>query len=58
MLTRKEGEKIMIGEDVVLTVLEVYGNRVRIGLEAPEDIRIHRKEVYDLVNQNGDKPKS
>lgn len=46
VLTRKEGEGILIGEQTELTVLEIKGSSVRIGIEAPLDIQIYRKELY------------
>ena len=49
VLTRKSGESIVIGDDVVLTVLEVRGGQVRLGIEAPRDVVIHRAEVHDQV---------
>jgi carbon storage regulator len=50
VLTRKYGQKIMIGDDIVITVLESRGDSVRIGIEAPEGISIKRAEVYDAVS--------
>jgi carbon storage regulator len=47
VLSRKPGEKVRIGSDITLAVLEVSGNRVRIGLAAPARIRIARQELYD-----------
>lgn len=49
ILTRKIGEALMIGEDVTVTVLEVKGNQVRIGIAAPRDVAVHREEIYDRV---------
>lgn len=49
VLTRKSGESIVIGEDVVLTVLEVRGGQVRLGIEAPREVTIHRGEVHDQL---------
>jgi carbon storage regulator len=49
VLNRKPGEKVRIGSDITLAVLEVRGNRVRIGLAAPAQIRIARQELYDRV---------
>ena len=49
ILTRKEGESIRIGHDVVITVVEVRGNQVRIGVDAPRSVQVHRAEVYDQV---------
>jgi carbon storage regulator len=46
VLTRRTGESVMIGDDVVLTVLEVRGDVVRLGIRAPRDIQVHREEVY------------
>ncbi|WP_405080876.1 carbon storage regulator CsrA [Paenibacillus chitinolyticus] len=49
ILSRLKGEKIIIGQDIVLTVLEVAGDQVRIGIEAPKDIPIHREEIYKAI---------
>lgn len=45
VLTRKPGEKIILGDDIVLTVVQVHGNRVRVSIEAPDDVRILRGEL-------------
>lgn len=47
VLSRKLGEKIVIGEGVTVSVMRVQGNRVQLGIQAPPDIRIHRSEVRD-----------
>lgn len=53
ILTRKAGEKLMIGDDVELSVLSIKGNQVRIGVEAPKDVAVHREEVYlRIQNEN------
>lgn len=49
VLTRKAGEKIRIGPDITLTVLEVQGNRVRLGIDAPDDVRVLRAELADFL---------
>lgn len=49
ILTRTLGQQIMIGEDIQLTVLGTKGNQVRIGIEAPKDIPVHRQEVFDRL---------
>lgn len=49
ILTRREGEAIVMGNDVVITVSEVRGNQVRLGIEAPRSLQIHRAEVYEQV---------
>jgi len=46
VLTRRPGESIMIGEDVVVTVLDVRGDVVRVGIKAPRSVQVHREEVY------------
>ena len=46
VLTRKAGESVMIGDDVVVTVLEARGDVIRIGIKAPRDVQVHREEVY------------
>lgn len=50
VLTRGVNESIMIGRDVVVTVLEVRGDHVRIGIEAPRDVQVHREEVFRAIN--------
>jgi carbon storage regulator len=50
VLTRKYGEKIMIGDNIVITVLEARGDAVRVGIEAPAGVSLKRAEVYDEVS--------
>ena len=49
VLTRKSGEAVNIGDDVTVTVLEVRGNQVRLGIQAPLNVIIHRKELYEKI---------
>lgn len=49
ILSRRVGESVMIGDDVVITVLEVRGDSIRIGITAPRDVQVHREEVYAAV---------
>ena len=49
VLSRRVGESVMIGDDVVLTVVEVRGDIVRLGIDAPRDVKVHREEVYREV---------
>ncbi|RZU50443.1 carbon storage regulator CsrA [Krasilnikovia cinnamomea] len=46
VLTRKAGESVIIGDDIVVTVLEARGDVIRIGIQAPRDVQVHREEVY------------
>jgi len=54
ILTRRVGETLIIGDDVVITVLGVKGNQVRIGINAPKDVSIHREEIYNRIHQHQD----
>lgn len=51
ILTRRIGETLMIGDEVTVTVLGVKGNQVRLGVNAPKDVAVHREEIYDKINQ-------
>jgi carbon storage regulator len=49
ILTRRVGEHLMIGDDIVVTVLNVQGKNIRIGIRAPRDVAVHREEVYERI---------
>ena len=49
ILTRRAGETVMIGSDVTITVLGVKGNQVRIGINAPKEIAVHREEIFERI---------
>ena len=49
ILTRRAGETVMVGSDVTITVLGVKGNQVRIGINAPKHIAVHREEIYERI---------
>ncbi len=49
VLTRKSDEAIKLGDDITITVIEIKGNQVRLGIEAPSDIRVYRKELYEKI---------
>ncbi|MBP6104017.1 MAG: carbon storage regulator CsrA [Gammaproteobacteria bacterium] len=56
ILTRRVGESLVVGDDVTLTVLGVKGNQVRIGVNAPKEVSVHREEIYQRIQRekNGD----
>ena len=56
ILTRRVGETVMIGNDVTVTILGVKGNQVRVGINAPKNVAVHREEIYERIKreQQGD----
>ena len=56
ILTRRVGETLVIGDDVQVTVLGVKGNQVRLGINAPKDVSVHREEIYERIQQEKDDP--
>ncbi|MDC3181224.1 carbon storage regulator CsrA [Gammaproteobacteria bacterium] len=50
ILTRRVGEALKIGDDVTITVLSVRGHQVRIGIDAPKDVGVHREEIYQKIH--------
>jgi carbon storage regulator len=55
ILTRKLGESINIGDEIKVTVLECQGKQVRLGIVAPKDVQVHRKEIYDKIQEENKK---
>jgi carbon storage regulator len=51
VLSRQKDESIMIGDDVEITIVDVRGDKVRLGIAAPRDIPVHRKEVYEAIQR-------
>ena len=54
ILTRRVGETLMIGNEVTVTVLGVKGNQVRLGVNAPKDVAVHREEIYERIKREED----
>ena len=55
ILTRRVGEKLIIGDDVKVTILGVKGNQIRIGIDAPKDMQVHREEIYQRIQRENRK---
>lgn len=51
VLTRQRDETIMIGDDIEVTIVDIRGDKVRLGITAPKEVSIHRKEVYDAIKR-------
>ena len=56
ILTRRVGEAVMIGEEVTVTVLGVKGNQVRIGINAPKTVAVHREEIFERIKREHEQP--
>jgi len=56
VLSRRRDETIMIGDDIEITVVDIRGDKVRLGINAPRHIPVHRKEVYDAIKRDSSKP--
>ena len=51
LITRRAGERIMVGDDVVVHVMEIVGNTVRVGIEAPRSVPVYREEIWNVVRE-------
>lgn len=59
VLSRKKNESIVINNDITIVVVEIRGDKVRLGIEAPKEVPVHRREVYDAIKRNGtDEPEA
>lgn len=56
ILTRRVGETLMVGDEVTVTVLGIKGNQVRIGVNAPKEVAVHREEIYERIQREKDEP--
>ena len=54
VLSRQRDESIMIGDNVVVTVVDIRGDRVRLGVDAPTDVPVHRREVWEAIRRDND----
>ena len=52
VLSRKKNEQIVIADNIVITVVEIRGDKVRLGVDAPKEIPVHRREVFDAIQRN------
>jgi len=57
VLSRKRGERIVIGDSIEIVVVEIRGDKVRLGIDAPSDIPVHRQEVYDAIQREKQRKK-
>jgi carbon storage regulator len=55
VLSRHRDESIMIGDDVVVTIVDIRGDKVRLGINAPQDVPVHRQEVYEAIRRENEK---
>ena len=55
ILTRRLNESIMIGDEIVVTIVDIRGDKVRLGIDAPQDIPVHRQEVYEAIQRENRK---
>jgi len=51
VLSRKKEESIIINDDITITIVDIRGNKVRLGIEAPKEVPVHRREVYDAIQR-------
>lgn len=51
VLSRHRDESIMIGDDIVITIVDIRGDKVRLGIQAPSDVPVHRQEIYDAIQR-------
>lgn len=57
VLSRKVHQSFLVGDDVEITVVEIRGNKVRIGIEAPIDVEVDRREIHDIIKREGKRRK-
>ncbi len=52
VLSRRQDERIVIGDQIVITIVEIRGDKVRVGIEAPRDVPVHRREIYEAIQRH------
>lgn len=57
VLSRKKNQSVMLGHDILLTIVEIRGDKVCLGIEAPKEVPVHRQEVYQAIYGRGDHPR-
>jgi carbon storage regulator len=57
VLSRQRDESIIIGDNIVITIVDIRGDKVRLGIQAPKEIPVHRQEVYDAIKRESNQPK-
>ena len=58
VLSRKKNESIVINDDITIVVVEIWGDKVRLGIEAPKEMPVHRREVYDAIKRDEERRRS
>jgi carbon storage regulator len=58
VLSRHRDESIMIGDDIVVTIVDIRGDKVRLGIEAPKEVPVHRQEVYEAIRREAQKARN
>lgn len=58
VLSRKKNESIVINDDITIVVVEIRGDKVRLGVEAPKEVPVHRREVYDAIKRSEDEERA
>lgn len=56
VLSRQRDESIIIGDNIVITIVDIRGDKVRLGIQAPKEIPVHRQEVYDAIKRESSQP--